>query len=425
MRFPSSRAAWVPAAVVAAGLLGACSTPKVGKGNAPERLYLGVTGEEASAKMSECTTLALNAYVEFSDQDATTSSNFNTRVVWESENPSIVFVSDGVTRSPEGLIYPAGTLVALRPGAATIAADYLDFHAAIVVDVSELTQVRIDNDLTDIGENLQQAFKLKAVLAEGQAEQDISSTGIWRFDPATARALVDPATGVVEANSSSGGESLRLVARLPECDREVSTSFRISPVTSTSIDYFERGDARALPIGFSEAFRVTAGFADAAAPRQDVTTQTTIDAIDDDTLSAVLGEDAWTVTALDRVGDGHLSLKLGTLETTLVSKTWSVQNTGLIDLVLSPQDDLRITYPDTGQLTVTGTFDNGLVMPITRHVTWTSSDTALGTVATTSDDAGEITIQDINGDFDVTASYVLDKEVLDEVITVHAYANDQ
>lgn len=419
MRFSLKRAMAAATALAGACLLDACGAT-VGEGNVPERMYLGLSGEEASASMSECTNVQLNAYVVFSKGS---SGTYDTRVQWVSENPSIVFVSDGVTASPEGTVYAAGTLVALRPGAATISATYLTLHASITVDVSELADLKIDNGLTHIGEDLDQSFKLKAVLGQGQPEQDITSSGLWRFDPATSHAYVGAGDGVVHANSSTGSDTLRLVARLPECDREVSTSFRIAPVTSLAIDYYERGDAAALPEGFSEAFTVNAGFADASAPLQNVTTQTEIDSIDDDYISAAVGEDAWYVTAGDRVGSGKLTLKLAALDLLLSSKTWQVQNTMLTSIKLGPED-LAITYPDTGQLDVTGTFDNGLVMPITRHVSWTSSDTTLGTLGTGNDDAGEVTVTDANGDFDVTATITNDDDdVLDDTVTVHSYAN--
>lgn len=421
MRFSFTRAVAAVAALAGACLLYACSAT-VGNGTKPTQLYLGLNGEEAAADMSECTSVQLNAYVVFTNGSKEDTGTYNTRVSWVSQNPSIVFVSDGVTPSPEGKVYAAGTLVGLRPGAATISASYLDFHASITVDVSELADLRIDNVLTDIGEDLTQAFKLKAVITEGQPEQDITTTGVWRFDPATSHAYVDSGTGLVHANSTTGSDSLRLVARLPECDREVSTGFRITPVTSLSIDYFERGDATALPEGFSEAFTVNAGFADTAAPKQNVTTQTTISSIDSDYIDAAVGDDAWYVTAGQYVGSGSMTLKLPTLDLSLTTKTWQIQNTELVDLQ-ADQDELEIVYPATGQITVTGSFDNGLTMPITRHVTFTSSDTTLGTIGTTNDTAGEITTTDTDGDFEVTASLTVDDEVLDDSVTVHSFAH--
>lgn len=402
-------------------LLCACSV-NVGEGSRPTQLYLGLDGEQASANMSECTTVQLNAYVVFTSDSGTNTGTYNDRVQWTSQNPSIVVVSDGITPSPDGNQYSAGTLIALRPGAATISAAYLDFQASITVDVEPLYDLRIDNPLTDIGAGLDQAFALKAVIRQGQPEQDISSSGVWRFDPATAQAYVDDASGLVHANSSTDGAALRLVTRLPECDREVSTQFRISPVTTLQMDYVERGDATELPYGFSEAFQVTAGFADTSAPRQNITTQTSLDAIDDDYLSATLGEDAWYVTAQDRAGSGALRLSIDALDRKLDSKQWQVRNTPLRAITLTP-DDLSITYPDTGQLQVFGRFEDGLEMPVTRHVSWSSSDSSLGTVNGGSDDAGEVTTFDIDGDFEVTASIVIDDETLDETVMVHAYAN--
>lgn len=407
---------------VAAALLFGCSKDIVGEGQKPTRMYLGTSTEEEAAQMAECTSTQMNAYVVFDGDSGESIGIYNDRAQWSSDNPSVVLVSDGTTPSPDGTVYAVGTIVALRPGVATISASYLDFHAAITVDVSEMSDLRIDSDLTDIGAKLDQAFVLKAILSEGSPEQDITTSAAWRFDPATSQAYVDSATGVVHANSETGGQNLRLVARLPECDREVSTSFRVSPVQALQIDYERGADVVALPEGFSESFTVYASFADAAAPRQNVTTQMTVDEIDDDYIAAALGDDAYYVTADDRVGSGRIELSLDPLDLTIATKRWQVQDTLLIDLQLAP-DDLRITYPDTGQLTAIGTFDNGLVMPVTRHVGFTSADTEVLTLGGSNDTAGEVTTTNTDANVEVSASITVDDDTYEDSVTVRSYAN--
>ena len=407
---------------VAAALLFGCSKDIVGEGQKPTRMYLGVTTEEEATQMAECTSTQMNAYVVFDGDNGESIGTYNDRVQWSSDNPSVVFVSDGSTASPDGTVYTVGTIVGLRPGVATISASYLDFNAAITVDVSEMSNLRIDSDLTDIGAKLDQAFVLKAVLNEGGPEQDITTSAAWRFDPVTSRAYVDSTTGLVHANSSSSDQQLRLVARLPECDREVSTSFRISPVQSLQIDYERGADVTALPAGFSESFTVYATFADASAPRQNVTTQMTIDDIDDDYIAASLGDDAYYVTADDRVGSGKIKLELDPLDMTITTKSWQVQNATLIDIQLAP-DILRITYPDTGQLVATGTFNNGLVMPVTRHVSFTTTDDDVVTMGSGNDDAGEVTTTNTDANVEVTAAITVDDDTYEDTVTVRSYAN--
>lgn len=407
---------------VAAALLFGCSKDIVGQGQKPTRMYLGVSTEEEATQMAECTSTQMNAYVVFDGDNGESIGTYNDRVQWSSDNPSVVLVSDGVTASPDGTVYTVGTIIGLRPGVATISASYLDFNAAITVDVSEMSDLRIDSDLTDIGAKLDQAFVLKAILSEGSPEQDITSSAAWRFDPATSQAYVDSTTGLVHANSETGSQDLRLVARLPECDREVSTSFRVSPVQALQIDYERGADVTALPEGFSESFTVYATFAAASAPRQNVTTQMTIDDIDDDYIAAVLGDDAYYVTADDRVGSGKLDLSLDPLDMTIATKSWQVQNTALIDMRLTP-DNLRITYPDTGQIDAIGTFDNGLVMPVTRHVSFTTTDDEVLTVGSTNDTAGEVTTTNIDANVEVSASITVDDDTYEDTVTVRSYAN--
>jgi hypothetical protein len=402
-------------------MLAGCKDSVVGEGQQPTRFYLGTTTEQTAEQLAECTMEALNAYVVFDGDGGETIGNYSDRVVWSSDNPSIVFVGDGVAESPSGSVYAPGTIIGLRPGVATISATYLDFHASITIDVSEMDQLAIDSDLTHIGEQLDQAFVLKARLAEGETRRDITTSAVWRFDPATSHAYVGSSTGVVHAKSSTQGQPLRLVARLPECDREVDTQFVVASVTSLQVHY-ERGDETVLPENFSETFTVSAGFDDADAPRQDVTAQMSVESVDDDYIGYSQQNDVMTVTAGDREGSGRLTLSLDALDLQLETKTWQIANLRLLDIGLDPQET-EVTYPDTTQLTVVGTFDSGLVMPVTRHVSWSVSDASVASVSSASDDAGEVTITNTDADIEITASITTDDDSFDDSATVHVFAN--
>jgi hypothetical protein len=77
----------------------------------------------------------------------------------------------------------------------------------------------------------------------------------------------------------------------------------------------------------------------------------------------------------------------------------------LMTVTIPSQDkNLQIMFPATGHIDAIGTFSSGLQIPITRHVVWTLSDPSVAAVDATFNNAGLITVKDVNEDVTITAA---------------------
>lgn len=425
-------------AVLATALAAGCSGGgSVGEGTYPVELFLGVGARQSSFQMDECTSTQLSAYLRF-DGDAPQTGDYTGRAVMVSSDPSIAFIGDGVTTSPDGVIYGFGQLIALKPGLATISASYLDFSATIAIQVEELRGLRIEPALTDIAEDLPQKFDLVATFNEARPEQDVSEIGVWRFEPGTARAFVD-AGGEVQANSARDAIPVTLIAQLPECGRTASLSFRVSPIQSVELTY-EYPDESRLPLAYSEALNVHARFADDAATRQNIARSVELENVPDDfisasvvtntdptDLSAVLnpvdiGEDLVLVTALDEPGIAAFDLLVrsgaGFRKQT---RTWSLVDTVLDDLIVTPEQ-INLRHPDRYPLRATGHFTNGMTRDVSREAVWTSLDPTVLAVSNQTDDAGTVESANVDGDVEVEAAIEIDGTVYEDRALVHVFS---
>ncbi|MGQ0697030.1 MAG: hypothetical protein ACT4PZ_02185 [Panacagrimonas sp.] len=403
-----------------AGSLAACSSANVGEGTKPVELFLGVGQRQASLSLDECAGVQLGAYVRF-DGQAPSIGDYSGRVQFQSSDPTTAFIGDGVSRTPDGQVPAPGTLLAIKPGLATISATYLEFSATIAVQVERLGELRIEPALTDIAQDLPQKFELIATFSDARPEQDASESAVWRFEPATARASVD-AVGAVQANSAGEGEMLSLIAQLPECGREARASFRVSPLAAVDLEY-EFGDDNRLPLGTSELVTVLGRFAGAGSTRQNLSALAGIDNAADDFISVSNGDSipggfatanlrdrSLIVTAMDNpeivAFDIHIPSGEGF---DIRTRSWRLLDL-LLDEVSVQPEELRVTYPGEGRLHAMGIFSNGMVRDISRHVVWNSADPAAAAVTQATQDAGTVTVADVDRDVEVEA-YAEEAEV--------------
>lgn len=403
--------------------LAACGKDVLPAGVEPSALYLDAgSGSTKSFSVSECTASQVNAVLLFSGESAQVG-NFTSRVQWHSSSPETLYVSDGVTPYSDGLIYAAGALLAIRPGSAQITATYLSFTASATVEVRELNSLRIEPELTDLAENLQQQFNLYVRYAEGQAEQLATTNAQWSFPRTTALAAVGTGTGLVTTNSA-GADTVELSAQLAGCTRDVRTRFRVSTVQSLEVGY-EQGSEPRLPVGYSEAVTVHARFAAADSTLQNVASFVDVDGLDDDLLGIVAGTEALYVQALDTSASAAatgFTMTLDSTNLTVQSKLWTPVDTDLLSLKISPSD-VRMQFPDTPVLQALGTFADGVQRPISRHVTWASSATSLVVGSGVSDAAGKLSSEDLDATVEVSATQAAVTEDTTDSILVRTYAS--
>lgn len=403
--------------------LAACGKDVLPAGVEPSALYLDAgSGSTRSFSVSECTASQVSAVLLFTGEAATVG-DFTNRVQWHSSSPETLFVSDGVTPYSDGLIYAAGALLAIRPGSAQITATYLSFTASATVEVRELDSLRIEPELTDLAENLQQQFNLYVRYAEGQPEQLATTNAQWSFPVTTASAAVVAATGLVTTNSADAG-TLELSAQLAGCARDVRTRFRVSTVQSLEVGYEQASELR-LPVGYSEAVTVHARFAAADSTLQNVAGFVEVDGLDDDLLALTAGTDALYVQAVDTSASNAASgftMTLDSARLTVQSKLWTPVETDLLSLKISPVD-LRMQFPDTPVLQALGTFADGVQRPIGRHVTWLSGATSLAIGGGINDTAGKLTSEDVDATVEVTATQAEATEDTTDSVLVRTYAS--
>lgn len=425
-------------AVLATVLVAGCSdSGSVGEGTYPVELFLGVGARQSSLQMDECTSTQLSAYLRF-DGDAPQIGDYTGRATMESSDPSIAFIGNGVTPSPDGVIYGFGQLVAITPGLATIRARYLDFTATIAIQVEELRDLRIEPALTDIAEDLPQKFDLIATFSEARPEQDVSDAATWRFEPGTARAFVD-AGGEAQANSARDAAPVTLIAQLPECGRLASLSLRVSSIESLELEY-EFPDEPRLPLGYSEALRVYARFANDASTRQNISRSAELDNVPDDFVSASvvtdtaptdpseilnpvdIGDDLVLVTALDEPGAAEFDVLVDSGSGLAIrTRTWSLVDTALDSLIVTPED-INLRYPDRYALQALGHFTNGMTRAVSREATWSSLDSTALAVSNQTDDAGTVESANVDRDVEVQAAIEVDGTIYDDHALIHVFS---
>ncbi|MGH8518722.1 MAG: hypothetical protein ACREUE_14825 [Panacagrimonas sp.] len=428
---------------VLGGLGAGCSDANpVGEGTYPVELFLGVGERQSAVSLDECTSVQLGAYVRF-DGDAPQIGDYAALATFTSSDPTTVFVSDGVTSSPDGEYFQRGGLIALKKGLATISATYLSFRATLVVQVTELSGLRIEPVLTDIAEDLPQKFDLIATFSEARPEQDASDTASWSFEPGTARAAVDTG-GEVQANSARDDQALTLIARLPECGRTATRTFRVSPIQSVSMEYEFPEDVR-LPLGMSERLRLYAHFAAAGATVQNISRSAEVDNVPDDYITADvktntpptniselvnavdIGDDLVLVQALteDEGREGGAAFDIH-IESgpgfDLRTRTWDLIETRVDDLRIEPEE-LVIRYPDRRRLSAIAHFSNGMERDISREVNWTSLDSTSLAVSSEVDDAGTVEVANVDLDAEVEAFIEQDGAQISDRALVHIFSS--
>lgn len=379
------------AALGAALLLAACGGG-VSEGTQPVRLTANLSGSTGTVAVSECILSQATATLYFDGNLGLSSGDFSARALWSSSDPGVVAVSNGELPAASGSgYYAAGVLVPRRTGVAQITAKYLDFSSTLTVEVQPV-RMTLEPALSEIAERSSQAFTLTLSSSSGlelSAPEGIS----WSIDQAVTNANVN-ASGKLSANAA-GDTGFTLRAQPVGCDRSATMSLKVSAIDHLSYSR-EQPDAP-LPVGYSDLLKVYANFANASSPPQNLSAQLSYEAGDDEVLGLSLGSDYLLVTALD-TGSSAVSARFApdngsAIGLALPSYTGVELNP--TSLRLTP-DGQRLSYPATGLVTALARFEDGIERPVSRHVSWSSSDSNLLAVSGTGDAAGEISTANVD-----------------------------
>ncbi|MGJ8669937.1 MAG: hypothetical protein ACSHXK_10660 [Oceanococcus sp.] len=195
------------AAAAVLSTLTACSS--IGDGNGPVSMQLVVGGADSDAEVFACQVSSPRLEVTFTNGTVGNFFNQSRAVTYSSSDPDVLAVSDGTFPSPDGQFFVPGLLIPIKPGTATITANYLNFSDSIDVTVSP-----VSIDLSPKTQTLVQGqsvfFTATAVLQgrERLSAADFSNLGQWTVPGAeeeTSASTIDADNGLLSAKEGAEG----------------------------------------------------------------------------------------------------------------------------------------------------------------------------------------------------------------------------
>lgn len=381
-----------PAIVLLLACLAACDG--IGEGSHPTGVRVVTeSGAPGPLNVLECGFLELFAMARWEGDDAY-EGNVSAVSTWESSNPAVIELGNGIDRSPN-------VVVARSAGVARVRVLYQGFTASMLVTVVPILEHRIMPETGHLAPGSTEDFRLEV---RQDADDPWSPRGAqWLIPQVGAAGTVD-ADGVVRALSGPEDVPFTVEARLPFCGVTATRELRVTPVARLVLEY-EQAPAQALPRGLTALIRVLAEFVDGSIEPQNLSGQAEIslERTDDDAVALSTRDEGIALQGLVDDKDAQLSVRYAPLHLTVLSERYRIADLDPTGLRLDPvQLDMR--YPDEAQLQALATFSDGVERIVTRDVAWSISDDAVGNVTSAMFDAGRLTItQDVDQDVQVEA----------------------
>ena len=365
----------------------------VGDGNKPETIDVLAAGSsvgDTEANAYLCLPQLMILRIEFTNGDV---ANYASRATWTSSNPEVLEVSNGDIPIPdltdangEPVYYAIGAALPRAPGTATVTAHYLDLDASISLRVSDIAELALSPLDQRVAPGTFQGYTLTA--QTGEVTSNVGTSATFSFaEPNDDVATISETSGTVTAIASGG--PLTVVASLPLCGRELSTTMTVTPAVALEMTH-ETGFTGSLVKDTTEAFTVMADFGDG--PEQDVSAQAIFASSNTDFAS--FASSRRILEGLS-AGDVTVSARIGTTDSDTTddevpeqpridsnSIPVSVVDATLNAIAISPRD-VTIRSGTTQQFKATGSYNGGaLSQDITRHVAWSVSDTSIARIVT-------------------------------------------
>jgi len=381
----------------------------------------------ATTKIFRCVRDQVKAYGKFTDGEI---GEYTTRGHWSSSDSSIVKVSNGdliedhVPGQDASVVFTPGTLTPVSPGTATVSFDYVGLHEDIQVTVQDLPDEAITLSPSDNPMAPGSSTFLVARADLDGTTADITNSATFEFvNKNDAVATLDTG-GFVKAIAPGG--PLTAKATFTACDATPTATVTVKPIENLTLT--KEFPVEGLANGTSEKLTVTADFGDGTS--QDLSLLATYCVAPDpqgfiaflasasvrdyviaanpgsvgitaifppiSSFTPPTGADAFTCSnpppADQFVQSNDIAL------TALNSQLCSIEVTA------APPSDPKtatIEFGSTQQFKATGKFTtatidathtaaqacadtaNVFAQDITRHVTWTVSDTTVATIVTT------------------------------------------
>ena len=363
--------------------LSACDISGIGDGNKLESLEIARLrvnqADFNDNKVYRCFRHQLQLVGVFSDGQR---GDYSARGRWTSSNPARIRVSNGDIQLPDNpeLAYASGTLLPVSEGTATITGEFVGLTATYDVEVRSPTSFSISPASLSVAPKTASAISVRTVI-DGY-DLNVTDLAAWSFATPNAEvATIGSATGVVVGVAA--GPELTARAQFPLCEgfapaQGLTATVNVRPLTGLTLTReFSSAPNDELINGTTDALKTVATFA-GTSETQDVTGQVTYTS-DKPTIAApgLLGQrnlvsglavGTAVLTSTYKESDATAEISSNPVMLTVVDDT-------LDTLSVSPEV-ATITALSTQQFSATGHYLSGRSQRITRHVTWSSGDTA-------------------------------------------------
>lgn len=329
-----------------------------------------------TTKAYTCLNTALSLFIDFNNG---ARGDFTSRATFSSSNPAVARVSNRDIAVPEqtNSFYSSGTIVPVSPGTATITAQYLSFTESIDVTVTTPTNFKVTPASGDLAVNSRLDLAVTADL-DG-IETPVDSAVLWSFvTPNTAVATIDPVAGTVAGVAAGSGLTAR--ARIPGCTLTADAAIAVANLQSLALTR-EFGANDRLIVGTSERLIATGSLDNGMT--QDLSQQVTYTS-SDATAVALFGSTLPGFGLAIKAVDTPVQIGASFANPAIAAPAIGILPVAdsLSSIAITPATAM-VSAGRTSQFRSTGTYASGATQDITRHVTWSSSDTASALVQTT------------------------------------------
>lgn len=369
------RAGTLPALVMAASVaVAGCSG--IGDGTLPVSAVLlpfgGVEGATTS-KAFTCINTGISMIIDFSDG---ARGDFTSRATYTSSNPAVAKVSNRDVEVPEqpNAFYATGTVIPIAPGTTTITAQYLTFTRSIDVTVVAPTNFRVVPSEADLAANSR--LDLAAFANLDGIDTTLDSLVSWSFvTPNTAVATIDATAGTVTGVTAGGGLTAR--ARIPGCGMTADAPVTVANLQSLALSR-EFGDNDKLVLETTELLKATGTLDNGKT--QDLSMQVAYTSSDATAVTTFTGALVNLAAAIKAV-EVPVQISATFANPAIVAAPISITPiaASLNSIAVTPAT-VTVAPGGVTQLRSIGTYASGITQDITRHVIWSSSDTAVATV---------------------------------------------
>ena len=364
-------------------LLAACGG--VGEGILPVSAGLVPSGGalgDTTAKGYSCLATSAALIVTFSNGSR---GDFSPRATWSSSNSAVAQVSNGDLAVPgqDGLVYSRGVIRPIKAGTAVITARYLEFTSSLTLTVADPTNFRITPTEADLAVGSFLDLSATADLDGKSSSLDAFTT--WSFvTPNDAVATILSSTGTITGKAESTAGPLMAQAEVPGCAAlKTQIPVNVSPLVSLALSK-EFTDKTELVVNTTE--RITATGTLKNGKTQDFSAQAVYASSDATSLSFLAGTlRSFILAAKASTAPVRLTASFGADAAKITSPELPVTpiDATLSNVVVVPET-ASVAAGGTVQLTATGEYAGGRTQDITRHVTWSSADSAIALVQSSS-----------------------------------------